>query len=212
MTGSWSTKPISTHRPARLVSGEPGCGCLPLTPFILTIAISVSGRAGGFPESARRWRTFAVPRGAQIPARSYFLFHGSLSEAEIWGPPAEAGIWGRPEFSRRHPRVRLAVDRTWCVAADIDPHWAGIGASLLSIKRLIAAELDSRSHESPRPSTMSDTKHQTVSLGLNAATSSSLASAWMRNLIRGRVSAGLQSALVGETAAAPGGDGGECAR
>jgi hypothetical protein len=82
---------------------------------------------------------------------------------------------------------------------------------LLSIKRLIAAELDSRSHESPRPSTMSDTKHQTVSLGLNAATSSSLASAWMRNLIRGRVSAGLQSALVGETAAAPGGDGGECA-
>jgi hypothetical protein len=39
----------------------------------------------GLPESARSWPTFAVPRDAQIPARSYFLFHGSLSEAEIWG-------------------------------------------------------------------------------------------------------------------------------
>ena len=56
----------------------------------------------GFRESARRWPTFGLPRGDQRPARSYFLFHGSLSEAAIWGggAPANAGIWGLPEFSR----------------------------------------------------------------------------------------------------------------
>jgi hypothetical protein len=55
----------------------------------------------GFPQSARRWPIFGVPRGARLPARSYFLFHG-LSEAEIWGggAPANAEIWGLPEFSR----------------------------------------------------------------------------------------------------------------
>jgi hypothetical protein len=45
----------------------------------------------------------------------------------------------RPEFSRGGtPAFVWPADRTWCVAADIDPHWAGIGASSLSIKRLIA--------------------------------------------------------------------------
>lgn len=93
----------------------------------------------GFPASARRWPTFGVPRGAQIPARSYFLFHGPLSEAEIWGTPAEAGIWGRPEFLRGGtPAFVWPSDRTWCVAADIDPHWAGVGATVPSIERLVA--------------------------------------------------------------------------
>jgi hypothetical protein len=93
----------------------------------------------GFPDSARRWPTFGVPRGAELPARSYFLFHGSLSEAEIWGSPAEAGIWGLPEFSPGGtPAFVWPSDRTWCVAADIDPHWAGVGASVSSIRRLLA--------------------------------------------------------------------------
>lgn len=39
----------------------------------------------GFPGSARRWPTFGIPRGAGLPARAYFLFHGSLSEAAIRG-------------------------------------------------------------------------------------------------------------------------------
>jgi hypothetical protein len=94
----------------------------------------------GFPESARRWPTFGVPRGARIPARSYFLFHGSLLEAKVWGggAPANAGIWGPPEFSRGGaPAFVWPSDRTWCVAADIDPHWTGIGASVPVIERLV---------------------------------------------------------------------------
>ncbi|HZU40461.1 MAG TPA: hypothetical protein VE992_05385 [Solirubrobacteraceae bacterium] len=95
----------------------------------------------GFPESARRWPVFGVPHGARLPARRYFLFHGSLSEAEIWGggEPTNAGIWGPPEFSRGGaPAFVWPSDHTWCVAADIDPHWAGVGASVPLIERLIA--------------------------------------------------------------------------
>jgi hypothetical protein len=94
----------------------------------------------GFPESAHRWPTFAVPRGAGPPLRSYFLFHGSLSEAENWGggAPANAGIWGASEFSGGGaPAFVWPSDHTWCIAADVDPHWAGIGASVPLIERLI---------------------------------------------------------------------------
>jgi hypothetical protein len=100
----------------------------------------------GFPESVRLWPSFGVPRGARAPARCYFLFRGSLSEAGIWGggTPANAGIWGRSEFSGGGaPAFVWPSDHTWCIAADIDPHWAGIGASVSLIERLIGdARLD----------------------------------------------------------------------
>jgi hypothetical protein len=90
-------------------------------------------------ESARRWPTFGVPRGARFPARSFFLFHGTLSDAEIWGPPAAAGIWGPPEFANGGtPAFAWPSDHAWCVAADVDPHWAGIGATASTIERLLA--------------------------------------------------------------------------
>ena len=95
----------------------------------------------GFPQSAHRWPSFGVPRGARPPARSYFLFRGSLPEAEVWGggAPANAGIWGPSEFSRGGaPAFVWPSNHTWCVAADIDPHWAGIGASVPVIERLIS--------------------------------------------------------------------------
>lgn len=92
----------------------------------------------GFPQSARRWPTFGVPRDARTPMRSYYLFHGALADAEICGP-TQAGIWGRPEFSSGGtPAFVWPSDRTWCVAADVDPHWAGIGAPVPTIERLIA--------------------------------------------------------------------------
>jgi hypothetical protein len=93
----------------------------------------------GFPQSARRWPTFGVPRGAQPATRSFFLFRGALSEAEIWGQPAKAGIWGKPEFSEGGtPALVWPSDHAWCVAADIDPHWAGIGATVSTIRRIVA--------------------------------------------------------------------------
>lgn len=95
----------------------------------------------GFPESARRWPTFGIPRDARLPSRAYFLFHGSLSEAAVWGGgyPAHAGIWDPPEFSGGGaPAFVWPSDHTWCVAADIDPHRAAVGASMSLIERLVA--------------------------------------------------------------------------
>jgi hypothetical protein len=93
----------------------------------------------GFPESARRWPTFGVPPGAHIGLRSFYLFHGGLVDAEIWGEPTEAGIWGPAEFSNGGtPALVWPSDHAWCVAADIDPHWAGIGAAAPVIDRLVA--------------------------------------------------------------------------
>ena len=93
----------------------------------------------GFPEPARRWPTFAVAHGGGPPVRIYFLFHGSLLDLDISGTPAQAGIWGRPEFSRGGtPAFVWPADHTWCVTADIDPHWAMIGASEPAVGRLIA--------------------------------------------------------------------------
>ena len=93
----------------------------------------------GFPEAAHRWPTFGVPPSAPVALRSFFLFRGALSDAQIWGTPAAAGIWGRPEFSNGGtPALVWPSDHTWCVAADIDPHWAGIGATVATIERLVA--------------------------------------------------------------------------
>jgi len=100
----------------------------------------------GFPQSARRWPTFAIPGGDDSPVRAFFLFHGSLSEAAIWGGgyPADAGIWGPSEFSEGGaPAFVWPSDHAWCAAADVDPHWAGIGASVPVIERLVGdANLD----------------------------------------------------------------------
>jgi hypothetical protein len=93
----------------------------------------------GFPEPARRWPTFAVMDSGAFSVRAYYLFHGSLSDVEISGTPAHAGIWSRPEFaSGGTPAFVWPADRTWCITADVDPHWAGIGASKPTIDRLIA--------------------------------------------------------------------------
>ena len=87
------------------------------------------GEGWGFLEPARQWPTFNIPH-YRLPLRSYLLFHGALREAEIWSgnAPADAVIRGRPEFSGGGaPAFVWPSDPTWCIAADIDPHWAGIG-------------------------------------------------------------------------------------
>jgi hypothetical protein len=87
----------------------------------------------GFPESTRRLPKFSITRGARFPARSYFLFHGSLSDAGHWG--AEFSSAGPPPYE---PAFVWPADRAWCVANDLGPHWVGIGADAALIKRLVA--------------------------------------------------------------------------
>lgn len=70
--------------------------------------------------------TFTGPM-VEVPNRSYFLFRGNVSELGEWSSsedPSPAFIW--------------PADQVWCVANDVDPHWAGIGASTEAIEQLMA--------------------------------------------------------------------------
>ena len=71
-----------------------------------------------------------------IPHRAYFLFRGSLSELGDWGA---ADRWpGEPRLTMPNPAFVWPADQMWCIANDVDPHYAGVGASCTAIDQLIA--------------------------------------------------------------------------
>jgi len=71
-----------------------------------------------------------------VPNRAYFLFRGSLSEFGDWGAADE---WpGQPRLYMPGPAFIWPGDHAWCVANDVDPHWAGIGADVSAIDQLLA--------------------------------------------------------------------------
>ena len=76
-----------------------------------------------------------VPR-VVVPHRAYWLFRGPLVEAGAWdtavGWPAHVRLDGVP------PAFVWPADRAWCVALDVDPHWAGIGCTGSVRDRLVA--------------------------------------------------------------------------
>jgi hypothetical protein len=87
-----------------------------------------------FPEAVRQLPKLSVLHQTRVPVRSYFLFRGALSAA---------GDWGAAEFASGPPSPYEAAfvwpaDRAWCVANDVDPHWAGIGADATVIEQLVA--------------------------------------------------------------------------
>ena len=71
-----------------------------------------------------------------VPSRAYFLFRGSISEFGDWGA---ADAWlGQPRLHMPNPAFIWPADHAWCVANDVDPHWAGIGADVLAVDELLA--------------------------------------------------------------------------
>ncbi|EFQ82328.1 hypothetical protein HMPREF0063_12490 [Aeromicrobium marinum DSM 15272] len=85
------------------------------------------------------WDGWGEPAGAAVPQtsrlrlphREYFTVQGSLVDlVEDWtslsvagSPPRAAFIW--------------PADQAWCIACDVDPHWAGVGGSTEAIQALI---------------------------------------------------------------------------
>lgn len=70
-----------------------------------------------------------------VPYRRYFLLRGSLGDLGGWEEALGGG--GHP------PAFAWPADHAWCVASDVDPHWAGIGAGRAAIGALVdAPELD----------------------------------------------------------------------
>ena len=74
-----------------------------------------------------------VPVEAAHPARAYFLFDGPLSEIGEWDVPwlDTGGPFGF------EPAFIWPADHAWCVANDVDPHWAGIGGNRPLIDELL---------------------------------------------------------------------------
>lgn len=64
----------------------------------------------------------------QIPNRAYYLLHGALSDF---------GQWGVRETGHNPAAFVWPADHAWCIASDVDDHWAGIGASAETIARLL---------------------------------------------------------------------------
>jgi hypothetical protein len=77
--------------------------------------------------------TLNVPPDHNVPARRFFLFRGPLSDAGDWGPDFASG--GPAPYE---PAFVWPADHAWCIANDVDPHWAGIGTDASLIERLIA--------------------------------------------------------------------------
>lgn len=80
---------------------------------------------------------FAMP-GAQVdvPNRSYFLYRGKVSSAGTWDIAPADQAPGQPWLPV--PALIWPADHAWCAASDVDPHWAGIGASSDAIAALLA--------------------------------------------------------------------------
>ena len=73
-----------------------------------------------------------------IPHRNYYLFRGPLTDFGVWGAPDY--LPGMPRTDMPNPAFIWPADRSWCLANDVDPHWAGIGASTAAIDELLRSE------------------------------------------------------------------------
>lgn len=84
----------------------------------------------------------AEPRSAPqvpqvvVPNRAYWLFRGALTDVGTWD--CARGWPGLCRLDEADPAFVWPGDRAWCIASDVDPHYAGIGASTAIIDRLLA--------------------------------------------------------------------------
>lgn len=69
-----------------------------------------------------------------VPHRAYWLFRGPLAEVGSWD--TAQGWPGQYRLDAVGPAFVWPGDHAWCVAMDVDPHWAGIGGSSALITQL----------------------------------------------------------------------------
>lgn len=100
------------------------------------------GQQGGVP--ARPGVAPAAPPSVALPGpkvvvphRAYVLLRGSLADVGDWGGAAQTWLGG-PGAHTPDPAFVWPADRAWCVAHDVDPHWAGIGADVEAVEGLLA--------------------------------------------------------------------------
>lgn len=86
-----------------------------------------------------------------VPNRAYLLFRGTVADLGERGSPTR---WpGQPALGTADPAFIWPEDHAWCLANDVDPHWAGIGAAESAIDQLVAdprvdvVRADPRAHQ-----------------------------------------------------------------
>ncbi|WP_432489426.1 hypothetical protein [Kineococcus sp. SYSU DK018] len=73
------------------------------------------------------------PALVRLPERDYYLFEGSIDDFGDWGP----ALAQPPTDYAPEPAFTWPADHAWCIARDVDPHYAGIGAVPAAIEALI---------------------------------------------------------------------------
>ncbi|MGI3785524.1 MAG: hypothetical protein ACRYG2_32660 [Janthinobacterium lividum] len=76
-----------------------------------------------------------IPAGLpllELPHRRHALLRADLADVQGW-----QRALGRD--SSVVPAFVWPADRRWCLASDVDPHWAGIGAEEAAVRALLAA-------------------------------------------------------------------------
>lgn len=71
------------------------------------------------------------PTTLHLPDRTYTLMEGSLDTLRTWDTGPGQGGPAVP------PALIWPADHSWCFVSDVDPHWAGIGASVGAIGQLL---------------------------------------------------------------------------
>jgi hypothetical protein len=94
-------------------------------------------RPGLAPQHDRGSPSTAGAPKVVVPFRAYWLFRGPLAEVGTLG--VAQGFPGPWLFDGPGPAFVWPADRAWCVAQDVDPHWAGIGGNPMMINQLVAA-------------------------------------------------------------------------
>ena len=69
-----------------------------------------------------------------IPNRNYYLLQGGWSDFRDWGALQREDA---SPSSVPVPSFIWPADHAWCIARDVDPHYAGIGATPAAIQELV---------------------------------------------------------------------------
>jgi hypothetical protein len=93
----------------------------------------LDARPGAAPRPAVSTTISNVPK-VVVPNRAYWLFRGPLADVGDWD--SAHGWPGEFRLNEAEPAFVGPGDRAWCVAKDVDPHWAGIGGDAALITRL----------------------------------------------------------------------------
>lgn len=111
---------------------------------LLRSALDVLGEHTHTPEDVYfcMWDGWGTPPALEglpmvsVPERSYFLIRGALMDLGDWQTPERMPTG--PDFDRPPPAFIWPADHAWCLAYDVDSHYAGIGATPDAITQLVA--------------------------------------------------------------------------